>query len=182
MSSDVGGTGSSRVADADVLRQLHDEHAAALHGFALRATRDPHQAQDIVQEVLLRAWRHPDALAPERGPVRAWLMTLARNIVVDQHRRRGARPPEVRLETPVADSVAAPENELDRAVESWLVAEALRRLTPDHRHVLVELYYRDRSVAEAARVLGIPPGTVKSRAFYALRALRVVLQEQGVLP
>ena len=182
MSSAVSGADSSRVADAEVLRQLHDEHAAALHGFALRATRDPHQAQDIVQEVLLRAWRHPEALAPERGPVRAWLMTLARNLVVDQHRRRGARPPEVPLEASVSETFAAPTGELDRAMEGWLVAEALRKLTPDHRHVLVELYYRDRSVAEAATVLGIPAGTVKSRAFYALRALRVVLQEQGVMP
>jgi RNA polymerase sigma-70 factor (ECF subfamily) len=168
-------------ADAEVLRQLHDEHAAALHGFALRATRDPHQAQDVVQEVLLRAWRHPEALAPERGSVRAWLMTLARNVVVDQHRRRGARPPEVAFEGSAAEAAATPVNELDRAMESWLVAEALRRLTPDHRHVLVELYYKDKSVADAARTLGIPAGTVKSRAFYALRALRVVLQEQGVV-
>jgi RNA polymerase sigma-70 factor (ECF subfamily) len=71
-------------------------------------------------------------------------------------------------------------DEADRAVEAWLIAEALERLTPAHRQVLVECFYRGRSVADAAARLGIPPGTVKSRTYYALRALRLVLAEMGV--
>jgi RNA polymerase sigma-70 factor (ECF subfamily) len=170
-------------ADPELLRRLHDEHAAALHGFALRATRDPHLAQDVVQEVLLRAWRHPESLQPERGPLRAWLFTLARNVLVDQHRRRAVRPAEVTADPAYAETAGPLDTDsLDRALESWQVADAIRRLSVDHRMVLVELYYRDRSVADAAAVLGIPAGTVKSRAFYALRALRLVLQEEGMVP
>jgi RNA polymerase sigma-70 factor (ECF subfamily) len=79
-------------------------------------------------------------------------------------------PPEPRVEL----------DEADRAVEAWTIAEALERLSPAHREVLVECFYRGRSVAEVAAVLGIPAGTVKSRTHYAVRALRLVLDEMGV--
>jgi RNA polymerase sigma-70 factor (ECF subfamily) len=62
-------------------------------------------------------------------------------------------------------------------LDSWAVAEALASLHPDLREVLVETYYRGRSVAEAAATLGIPAGIVKSRAFYALKALRLALMD-----
>jgi RNA polymerase sigma-70 factor (ECF subfamily) len=71
-------------------------------------------------------------------------------------------------------------DEADRAVEAWTVAEALARLSQPHREVLVECFYRGRSVNEAAARLGVPPGTVKSRTHYALRSLRLVLEEMGV--
>ena len=73
-------------------------------------------------------------------------------------------------------------DEADRVLESWAVADALAALRPDHRQVLLETYYRGRSVAEAAIVLGVPAGTVKSRAFYALRALKLALEERGLAP
>lgn len=69
--------------------------------------------------------------------------------------------------------------EIDRALDAWQLADALRQLTDAHRETLVELYFRNRSVAEAAEVLGVPDGTIKSRAYYALRALKLILEEQG---
>ncbi|BCJ65169.1 sigma-70 family RNA polymerase sigma factor [Polymorphospora rubra] len=165
--------------DAQLLRALHDEHADALLAHALRLTGgDRQRAEDLVQETLLRAWRHPEALDPSRGPVRGWLFTTARNLAIDAWRRRTARGGEV-----VTDEVPEPPptvDEADRAVEAWTVAEALARLSPAHRDVLVECFYQGRSVNEAAARLGIPPGTVKSRTHYALRSLRLVLEEMGV--
>ncbi|HEX7353543.1 MAG TPA: sigma-70 family RNA polymerase sigma factor [Mycobacteriales bacterium] len=160
-----------------LLRALVDEHGRALLGYATRLTGDRGLAEDVVQETLLRAWRHAGNLDPARGPLRPWLFTVARNVVVDAVRAKRARPPEVGdaalTLVPVADDV-------ERAVETWTVEEALAALSPEHRAVLIETYYRGSSVAEAATRLGIPPGTVKSRAFYALRELRLRLQEQGV--
>lgn len=164
--------------DLDLLRALHEEHAGAVYAYAARATGDHEMAKDVVQEVLLRAWRHPEALDPVRGPIRGWLMTLARNVIVDEWRRRKARPPETSLEANVDRENTV--SELERAVEAWHMEEALRRLSPEHRNVLREVYYRDRTVGQAAAVLGIPPGTVKSRTYYALRALKLVLAEMGV--
>jgi RNA polymerase sigma-70 factor (ECF subfamily) len=165
-------------ADDRLLRALYDEHGGPLLGYILRLTGgDRQQAEDIVQETLLRAWRHPEALTGR--PVRPWLFTVARNLVVDAHRARQARPPEAG-EAPLAVLPAA--DDLDRALESWTVAEALADLSPQHRAVLVETYYRGMSVAETATVLGIPPGTVKSRTYYALRALKLALEERGLAP
>ena len=164
--------------DAELMRALHDEHAAALWAYAVRLTGgDRARAQDVVQETLLRAWRTPEVLAQGRGSVRAWLCTVARRIVIDEWRSRRAHPELVTdcLPEPPAGGV----DEAERIVERRVVLDALRTLSAEHRAVLVETYFRGASVAEAARTLGIAPGTVKSRAHYALRALRLALDEQG---
>jgi len=99
---------------------------------------------------------------------------------VDTIRARAARPTEV-SDAPLA-AIGGPEEELDHALEAWMMAEALSALRPEHRRVLVEVYYRGHSVADAAKTLGIPEGTVKSRTYYALRALKLTLEEKGIAP
>jgi RNA polymerase sigma-70 factor (ECF subfamily) len=165
-------------ADDQLLRALYADHGGPLLGYALRLTGgDRQHAEDIVQETLLRAWRHPDALTGR--PVRPWLFTVARNLVVDAHRARQSRPAEAG-DSALASIPAA--DDIDRALESWTVAEAMADLSAQHRAVIIETYYRGCSVAEAATVLGIPPGTVKSRTYYALRALKLALEERGLAP
>jgi RNA polymerase sigma-70 factor, ECF subfamily len=159
------------------LRALYEAHAAPLLAYALRLTGDHGRAEDIVQETLLRAWRHPEALDPSRGAVRPWLFTVAHHLAVDGHRARTVRPTEVG-DGPLAAVPAA--DEIDQTLDRLVVADALASLTPDHRAVVLEIYYKGRSVAETARRLGVPPGTVKSRTYYALRALKLALGERGV--
>jgi RNA polymerase sigma-70 factor (ECF subfamily) len=161
-----------------LMQQLHDEHAAALWSYCVRLTgHDRARAEDVVQETMLRAWRHFTVLDESRGSVRAWLFTVARNIVIDDWRSR-----RVRGETTLSSlpEVADPVDRTDELLLSWMVAEALTKLSPDHRAVLQECYYRGAPVSEAARRLGVPEGTVKSRTHYALRALRLELEEMGV--
>ena len=80
------------VDDAELLRAMFAEHGDALYAHALRlANGDRQRAEDLVQETLLRAWRHPEALNPDRGSVRAWLFTTARNLAIDSWRRRSVR-------------------------------------------------------------------------------------------
>jgi RNA polymerase sigma-70 factor (ECF subfamily) len=164
--------------DAEVLRTLHAEHGDALFAHAVRlCDGDRQRAEDLVQETLLRAWRHPEALDPDRGSARAWLFTTARHLAIDAWRRRTARVGEV-----ITDALPEPPpvDETERAVEAWTIADALAKLSEPHRRVIVECFYRGRSVAEAASVIGVPPGTVKSRTHYAMRALRLALEEMGV--
>ena len=164
--------------DTELLRMMFAEHGDALYAHALRLlSGDLQRAEDLVQETLLRAWRHPAALDPNRGSVRAWLFTTARNLAIDSWRRRSVRVAEVVTDT-LPEQVT--DDEADRTVEAWLIAEALSRLSKAHQQVLVECFYQGRSVAEAAARLGVPPGTVKSRTHYALRSLRLVLEEMGV--
>jgi RNA polymerase sigma-70 factor (ECF subfamily) len=172
------GVGTGRT-DAEVLREVYLAHAPALLAYARSLTGgDRSRAEDIVQETFIRACRHPEALDPERGSPRPWLFTVARHVAVDSHRARAARPVEVG-DAPLA-LVAVPDDDIDRALDTWLVAEALASLSEKHREVLLLTFYRQRSVAETAAVLGVPEGTVKSRAYYALRALKVALAERGV--
>jgi RNA polymerase sigma-70 factor (ECF subfamily) len=164
--------------DEELLEAVHGTHAAALHRYVRHLTGDETQTQDVVQETLLRAWRHPDVLERSEDSVRAWLFTVARHLVVDQ--RRSARRAHERTMEAVPEE---PEPDRTQAVlDAWLVADALAGLTPEHRAVVVGAYYGGRSVSELADELDIPPGTVKSRMHYAMRALRLALQEKGVTP
>lgn len=174
--------GSLPQSDERLVRSLYAEHGPALMGYARRlAGGDRQRAEDIVQETILRAWQHPQAFEPEgHRSVRAWLFTVARNIAIDGARARAARPPEV-SELPGWEP-AGVDSGLDRVLLAMEVADALDSLSQQHRDVIVALYYYDRSVTEASEELGIPPGTVKSRCYYALRALRVLCQERGLLP
>ena len=166
-----GGRGSG---DEVLIRSVYEEHGGALLAYATRLTGDRATAEDVVQETLIRAWRHSDALVNGKGSVRGWLLTVVRNIITDRYRAKAARPAEV-SESPATPPVE--EDHADSVVDTMTVLGALDRLTPEHRDVLTELYYRERSVAEAADTLGIPAGTVKSRSHYALKALRETFRE-----
>jgi RNA polymerase sigma-70 factor, ECF subfamily len=174
--SDAAGSAPGDDPDANFVRAVYAEHGPALLAYATRLIGDRGQAEDVVQETLLRAWQHAEGLAADSRPLRPWLFTVAARVAVDAHRARRARPIET---TPDALATLAAPDELDRALQAWQVAEALATLSPPHRAALVETYYRGRSVAEAALVLGVRPGTVKSRVYYALRALRLAFEESG---
>ena len=161
-----------------LMQQLHDEHAAALWGYCVRLTGgDRARAEDVVQETMLRAWKRSSVLGRSEGSVRSWLFTVARNIVIDEWRSQRSHPEVSVAEVP--EPVGGGDG-TDQLLMSWVVAEAVTTLSAEHRAVLLECYYRGVSVAEASRRLGIPEGTVKSRTHYALRALRLALEEMGV--
>jgi RNA polymerase sigma-70 factor, ECF subfamily len=167
-----------------LVRALYHDHAEHLLGYVRALVGgDLRKAEDIVQETLLRAWRHSANLTAETA--RPWLFRVARNLVVDAQRAAQRRPREIPTDLPGQpplephDQPHGPDD-IDRALLAWQVTDALRALTPAHRQIIIELYFRDRSVADTAKTLRIPPGTVRSRSYYALRALRLALEERGV--
>ena len=162
-----------------LVRALYEEHGRALLAYATRLTRDRAAAEDVVQETLMRAWRHPEVLVNGRGSVRGWLLTVARNIVTDRIRARSARPAEVAESE--SQPAAVDRDHAEQVVDSMVVMTAMDTLSDDHREVLEEVYFRGRSIAETAEVLSIPPGTVKSRCYYALRALRSTIDPDAEL-
>jgi RNA polymerase sigma-70 factor, ECF subfamily len=155
------------------VREAYAAHAKELYGFAMRSLDDSGLAEEAVQETFLRAWRAGDRFDPQIGSLRTWLFAILRNVVIDLSRARAARPA---LSSTEAEPSVEP---IDQALLAWQVEEAMRRIGEEHRQILVETHYRGRPYAEVAAELGIPEGTVKSRVYYGLRALRVVLEEMG---
>jgi RNA polymerase sigma-70 factor (ECF subfamily) len=165
------------VADDALIRSVFEEHGRAMLSYAQRLLGDRQAAEDVVQEALVRAWRNPEVLLNGKGSVRGWCLTVIRNLVIDRMRARAARPAEVAD----ADATAAVVGDhAESTVVSITVVDGLGHLSAEHRQVLVELYYRGCSVTEAATRLGIPAGTVRSRCYYALRALRECMGSEGV--
>jgi len=156
------------------VREAYSAHSGELYGFAVRSLGDSGLAEEAVQETFVRAWRAGERFDPELGSLRTWLFAILRNVVIDLGRARAARP-RVAEEGPEQAS----SDQLDQALLAWQIEEGLRRIGEQHRVVLIETYYRGRPYAEVAAQLGVPEGTVKSRVYYGLRALRNVLEEMG---
>jgi RNA polymerase sigma-70 factor (ECF subfamily) len=160
-----------------VVDELYARHGSALLTYATRLMCDPHHAEDVVQETMLRAWNHADRLTAEYGSVSGWLTRVAHNIAIDKIRARNARPTETpNTDAPAAEAPTAGDHAGD-VIDGLYVATALRSLSPAHREVLHHVYFHDRTAAETAHRLGLPVGTVKSRIHHALRRLRDALDE-----
>ena len=167
--------GRAALAGDEGLRAAYRAHGPELYRLALRSLHDRGLAEEVVQETFLRAWRAADRYRDDGASLRTWLFVIARNVIVDVVRRRAVRP--VLAGEPT--DVPAALDPLEGALTAWQVEEALRRLSPEHRRAIVETYYRQRPSAEVAAELGVPEGTVRSRLYYGLRALRLALEEMG---
>jgi RNA polymerase sigma-70 factor (ECF subfamily) len=168
-------------ATGESLRALYRAYACELLGFAVNALGDRETAEEIVQETFTRAWRHADRYDPSLGSVRTWLYQIARHAIIDARRRAAARPAlSDRGAEALDDEAGGPS--IEQAMLGWQVAAALARLSPEHRQVIRLAHVQGMSVREVAAACGVPEGTVKSRTWYALRSLRLVLEEMGVTP
>ncbi|MFI5838779.1 sigma-70 family RNA polymerase sigma factor [Catenuloplanes sp. NPDC051500] len=158
------------------LRSVQAAHGPIVYRYLAGVTLgDRAAAEDLLQEVLLRAWRHYPTLSQSPAGVRSWMFAVARNLVIDAGRARRARPAEV--SPPDLTQLPEPGDAMDQVLTAGLVREALQQLSPLHRTVLIEIYFGGAQAADVAGRLGVPEGTIKSRAHYALRALRSVLQQ-----
>jgi len=160
------------------VRAVYAAHGAELFRFARRALSDEGLAEEAVQETFVRAWQAADRFDDRLGSLRTWLFAILRNVVIDLARARAVRPPIA-----LSDASSRPEQadvaDLDTVLVAWQVEEALRRVSPEHRVVLLEVHCRGRAYADVAGELGVPAGTVKSRVFYGLKAMRLALEEIG---
>jgi RNA polymerase sigma-70 factor, ECF subfamily len=156
------------------IETLYRMHAPKLLNYLVRLNLgDRRQAEDVLQETLLRAWQLMRDQPTEPAQLGAWLYTVARRIVIDQVRARKARPEESTATDILAQR--ADDDAIDRLVTHTTMRQALMLLRPEHRVVLIDLYFAGLTPKETAQRLGIPLGTVKSRTFYALRAMRSTL-------
>jgi RNA polymerase sigma-70 factor (ECF subfamily) len=165
----------------DALAEIYRRHAGSVHALARRVLGDSHLAEEVVQEVFLALWRAPDRFDPDRGSLRAWLLAQCHGKSVDLVRaesaRRGREEREVRLR-------AESGYDLEREVWDLAVAERVRAavgsLREEERRAIEVAYFGGRTYREAARMLGEPEGTVKTRIRTGLRNMRAILDEAGI--
>lgn len=162
-------------ADADGLCAAFIAHGRELLGFARRTLNDPTHAEDVVQETFARAWRSRRRFEPSLGTMRTWLFAIERRVLLDVH-SRWSRDALERLD---GEDMVLEDDRVDEALLSLQITSALSALDAEHRHVITELYFNGRSGAEVAALFNIPEGTVRSRAYYALRSLRAHMDENG---
>ena len=161
-------------ADEAGLHTAFVSYGGELFGFARRSLGDSGLAEEAVQETFMRAWRSRSRFDGSLGSLRNWLFSIERRVVIDLAHKRSSHS-GVELD----HDPAALDNQADQAMLGWQVEEALRRLRPEHRVVVQDIYFRNLPGREVAERLGVPEGTVRSRLFYALRSLRLILEEMG---
>lgn len=156
------------------LAEAYDAHGPSLLGYAVNVLGDRVAAEDCVQETFLRAWRARTRFDASRGGTRTWLFAIERNVIVDLRRSMARTPPT----TPLLTEDAPTEDDNAATVERLHMIEALALLSREHRDVVVAVHLAGRTYAEVAEETGVAVGTLRSRTYYALRALRAHLDDR----
>jgi RNA polymerase sigma-70 factor (ECF subfamily) len=163
--------------DQDALRQLYRAFERPLYTLGIRWLHDQSLAEELVQEVTLRIWRRASSFDPSKGAASSWIFGIARNVASDLGRAR------MRVPTPVGDLVvpatAEPWNE-ESSWQQWQIATAIQALPVEQQRIIHLAYVLQFTQSEIARALDIPLGTVKTRLYQGLRALRTMLAELGI--
>ena len=163
--------------------ELYDLTGGLVHGVALRMLENPQDAEEVVLDVYMKAWRNASTYSTDRGSVTAWLVMMARSVAIDRIRSRNAQPKTLELtnlEFPEpAGAFATPEQATQERERQTRVQLALRELPIEQREALILAFFGGFSHAELAERLGQPLGTVKTRIRLGLRRLRSLLGESA---
>jgi len=165
--------------DKRAMVSLFIRHNVRIHRFVMRLTGKTSIAEDVVSEVFLDIWRGAAEFSG-RSNVSTWLLGIARNKTMSVLRRRTETPLDYDAALDLVDDMDDPEVVADRASRGAVVRRCLMRLPPTLREVVDLIYYHEKTVAEVAEIVGIPPGTVKTRMFHARSRLQELLESAGV--
>lgn len=165
--------------DRAAFTTLYRRYHRRLFAFIYRRLDDQEAAEDVLQEVMFEVWKKAGSFAGRSKPS-TWLFGIARYKTLNALRAyaRPSAPEEEMAE--FADESAGPEDRAAARSEQEVVQAALGRLGPEHREVLEMAYYEELSLAEIAEIVGVPPGTVKSRLFHARQQLKSLLTRRGL--
>jgi RNA polymerase sigma-70 factor, ECF subfamily len=159
------------------LRTLYERYSDELYGFVYQALGDRGATDEVVQDVFTSVWRHADSYDRRRGSFRTWVYRIARNAIIDRRRRSSVRPGLAAFGEDDMGETGVLDESIEQVALRWQVSAALARLTPDHREVVRLAHYEGMTMREIADTKGLPIGTIKSRAWYAMRSLRLALEE-----
>ncbi len=189
----LAGSPGGRPFDPDIngaIGELYDRYGRLVYTVAIHVVGDSETAEEITQDVFVRACEGARTYRPEMAKVSSWLVSITRHRSIDELRRRGARPEKYRVDWPQdsdpteLDSLLTADGP-EAAVEGTLQQRGLRQviaqLPHDQRQVLALAYFKGLSHSEIASLLGEPLGTVKSRIRKAMQKLRDTMLDRGMI-
>lgn len=171
----------ARIAGGDrvAMQVLYARHHVRVYRFVLRIVRNEATAEDLISEVFLDVWRQAGKFEA-RSAATTWMLSIARFKALSAMRKRSEDELDDAAAERIEDHADNPETALAKKDKGALLREALNGLSTEHREVIDLVYYHEKSVEEAASIIGIPEATVKTRMFYARKKLSELLREQGV--
>lgn len=165
--------------DRSAMHTLYARHNVRVYRFVLRMLRDVTATEDLVSQVFLDVWRTASQFEG-RSQVSTWLLSIARFKALTALRQRKYEDIDQDEVMEVADTRDTPEASLDRTRTSEILRACVAKLSPAHREIVNLVYYHEKSVEEVAGIVGIPASTVKTRMFYARKALADLLKTAGI--
>lgn len=165
--------------DRTAMHTLYARHNVRVYRFVLRMLRDTSAAEDLVSQVFLDVWRTASQFEG-RSQVSTWLLSIARFKALTALRQRKYEDIDQDDVMEIADQADTPEASLDRSRTSAILRACVAKLSPAHREIVNLVYYHEKSVEEAASLIGIPASTVKTRMFYARKQLADLLKTAGI--
>jgi RNA polymerase sigma-70 factor (ECF subfamily) len=169
------------IADGDkrAMQVLYARHNVRVYRFILRLTGNQTMAEDLVSEVFLDVWRQAESFEA-KSQVSTWLLAIARYKALSALRRRTDEHLDDQMAATIEDTADDPETAVNTKDRNSIVQKCLKELSPAHREVIDLVYYHEKSVDEVARIVGVPPATVKTRMFYARSKMADLLKQAGV--
>jgi RNA polymerase sigma-70 factor, ECF subfamily len=171
----------ARIAGGDrlAMQVLFARHHVRVYRFVLRLVRNEATAEDLVSDIFLEIWRGAGKFEG-RSAVSTWMLSIARFKALSALRRRSEEELDEETADAIADQADDPEVELAKKDKGAVLRQCLGRLSAEHREIIDLVYYHEKSVSEAAQIVGIPEATVKTRMFYARKKLSELLKEHGI--
>jgi RNA polymerase sigma-70 factor (ECF subfamily) len=170
-----------RIANGDrlAMQVLYARHHVRVFRFVIRFVRDETTAEDLISEVFLDVWRQAGRFQG-RSSVSTWMLAIARFKSLSALRRRPDEEFDEDSTAAIEDEADDPHLTLEKKDKSALIQKCLAGLSAQHREVIDLVYYHNKSVEEAAAIVGIPESTVKTRMFYARKRLAELLKAEGI--
>jgi RNA polymerase sigma-70 factor (ECF subfamily) len=173
-----------RAGDEHALREVYRAHASAALGLATRVLGSPIDAEDVLQEVFVRLWEHPDVFDPQRGRLRSYLLAMTHSRAVERLRAEESqrRRADAAQREPAGRAEPDPVRDLTARDAGAAVRRALAALPPEQREPIEMAYFGGLSYREVAAALGDPEGTVRYRIRAGMQKMRAALQAEEVSP
>ena len=165
--------------DKHALQILYGRHHVKVYRFALRFLRDEAAAEDMVSEVFIDVWRQAERFE-RRCQVSTWLLAITRNKALSSLRRRANEQLDDEVAEFIEDPSDSPEVVMQKQERGEILRDCLSELSPAHREIIDLVYYHERSIEEVSEIIGVPANTVKTRMFYARKALAELLKDHGI--